>query len=321
MRLSAAQMLPPRTIMRPLLDDVAWGAAAAALDTRADVIALLPTHTKVLSHTKTGERLVEVFLNWKLGPAVALADGATVEVTWSYTEHRKTTTGTAVLTAHAGVVDTAGDYPEHATAPRTHLTFGTRGWDRVIAKLTGTASESEWRLLSELERYVTFSLETANRRVAREIEGDVEDTDIVDYYVDRDNFGVVDGIAIEKLTTELLFGRAGAANGSVVKRLIGRCATTSINNQPLPSYLATNIYSHAEEHVRREIGDPHVGRKVRRLARRAGARDLESILAAYRQAHPNDELGAGRAIAALTAGKTIEATSTSTALFGGDDIG
>lgn len=318
MRLSASQMLPPRQRLRSLVTDVAWGhvAADALAGLDADLnymVALLPTHTRVLSETKSGERFVDVFLGWENGPVVTVPLGGARDVAWTYVEHGKTRRGSATLTASAGsgLVTVTGEHPAEADQPVVLALLGARRVERMVRKLTTQAQSSEWTLISELERYILFSLETASRRVAREIEGDVEDTDIVDYYADRDNHGVIDKITIDKLAGELLYGAEGAVATSVLRRLVLRCATTAINQQPLGAYLAVNIYSQAELHVRREIGDPHVGRKVRRLARETGAADIETLIAAYRKAHPRDELGRKRAIAALTAGKTLESTATS----------
>ena len=318
MRLSASQMLPPRQVLRKLVTDIAWGLAVRRvfedLDGRSHYMAaLLPTSTKVLSETKTGERLVDVFLTWSDGPVVAAPVHGSVDTSWSFVEHGKKVSGTVTLTAHeaSGIIDVSESYPAHAAPLTAVVLLGTRRFERLILKLERMAAESEWTLVSELERYVLFSLEAANRRVAREIEGDSEDTELTDYYADRDNHGVLDRIALDKIAGTLLYGADGTPASSVIRRLIVRCATTSINQQPLSSYLATNVYSQAELHIRREIGDPHVGRKVRRLARESGAPDIDSLLAAYRVAHPKDELGLRRAIAALTAGKSVESTATS----------
>ena len=54
--------------------------------------------------------------------------------------------------------------------------------------------------------------------------------------------------------------------------------------------------------MRRAIGDPHVGPKVRGLARELGTTDVDTIVAAYRRRWPGDHLAADRAGQALSVG-------------------
>lgn len=102
---------------------------------------------------------------------------------------------------------------------------------------------------------------------------------------------------------------------SVLIRMIRLAALTPINRQPLGPWFATNIPARAEELIRRTIGDPHIGRKVRRVMRAYNPASLDELLEIYRRTHPEDGAGRDRLLAAISAGKTVDATSTSTALF------
>ncbi|WP_332798106.1 hypothetical protein, partial [Xanthomonas sp. WCS2019Cala2-53] len=88
------------------------------------------------------------------------------------------------------------------------------------------------------------------------------------------NHGVADHVALEGLATSLLWGTEAQAD-SIVLRMVDRAASTHINNQPLGSWFDINLRARAEEAVRRHIGDPHIGRKIRRLAREQGPDSID----------------------------------------------
>ena len=61
----------------------------------------------------------------------------------------------------------------------------------------------------------------------------------------------------------------------------------------------TSLRSVAESAIRRRIGDPHVGRKVRRLLREETFAGLAELLACYRERWPGDAIGMRRVAAAV----------------------
>ncbi len=306
MRLSAAATLPSASRLQELLTAMAWAHDAekvlSGLDRRSGFTVIgLPIFTRLISDTKQGKREVVARLTWADGAVLAIPTGVIEQPHWSVVEHGRRRRGTCTVSVTSGEILTEG-YPSGASHPRLFPA------PKPLAQLQRDGAAAEWALLSELEPHVTASLQAANRTVAREIEDNNED---IDLYTDRSNHGAVDTVALEKLAGQLLYGTEGSRDGSIVLRLIRRCAQTAINQQPVASYLAANIFSAAEEAIRREIRDPHIGRKVRRLARKLNASDLETVIRAYRAAHPKDALGRTRAILALTAGKTIDAVSSS----------
>ena len=314
MRLSAAKSLPASGWTRTRLDAIGWAADAEPLLSGLDrrkrfAILLLPHHASIRSATKTGIRPVDAHLSWSTGSVVAVPRGTQSTAEWSVVEHGRRRSGTSRF-AGAGAARVDGTYPDGADQPREIDTERAGDYPAILAGLRERSRRAEWELLLALEHYLGVSLAAANRCVARELDGDLN-YDAVDLYADRSNHGAVDGVSLEKLASELLFGREDGGDTSVVVRLIRRCATTSIHQQPIPAYLAVNIASAAEEAIRREIKDPHIGRKVRRIARSLGNPDLEAVIAEYRKVHPKDELGRRRALAALSAGKTIDSTASS----------
>lgn len=315
MRRSAAKSLPANEWIWARLDEIAWahhgGTVLADIDLRKNyTILLLPHHTRLQSETKTGVRLVQAHLSWSTGSVLAIPAGEKVSARWSIVEHGSRTSGRASFSigAHGGPVR-SGTYPGEADEPT--VAVGGRGaYGTLSNQLHDRSTGATWELLTALEQHVDISLAAANRRVARELEGDLEDESI-NVWADHSNHGAVDAVTLDKLAGQLLYGGNDSSDSSIIMRLMRRCATTPINQQPVGTYLAVNIFSAAEESIRREIKDPHIGRKIRRIARTLNTSDFEEIIAAYRRVHPKDELGRRRALAALSAGKTVDATAAS----------
>lgn len=292
--------------MRPLLDAIAWSSAFAALPPGGNAVVLLPTHSRHAFDESLATRSVEVYVSWSSGPVVSLESGTPVSISWSMSDRGKHLSGEVTFTlARSGTLSVDGVMPPETVQPDIEPLVGRGAWSRFGAKLAKRAFEADWELVASLERYVMFTLDSASIAVAREIHGFEPESSLSSCP------GVVDAITVEKIAGTMMYGHSESADTSVIRRMIHRCATTAINGQPLPQYLAVNIYSQAEEHIRREIGDPHVGRKVRRVARESGAGSFAEVLSIYNETHPNDQLGHRRALAALTAGRVVDAETVS----------
>lgn len=293
MKASAIRTLPNPEALRSFVTRIAHGVSAAAVSEEdRDVLVALPHHGDF--------GFGQAYLHWE--PAIVVAPGT--EVTWRAIEGKGKAavefTGTFTVDEHG---DYAGTYPEGAPAP-------------VVAKRSALVADgnlARFETVEALERTVLDVLEQTNRYVAREIEGrlgqDAEGWGAVC------NHGAADPVALEHLATELLWGAEGALKDSTVLRMVHTAATTHINNQPLGSWFAINLRARAEEAVRRHIGDPHIGRKVRRLAREHSPNSIDELLDMYRRANPKDGVGRDRIIAALSAGKTIDSVSSSLSLL------
>lgn len=273
--------LPSPDRLRTLVEAIAWGLAATGHE--ADELIALP-------HAARAAR-GSAYLHWH--PGIVVAPGS--EVRWSYLERGTTFSGTFTVTETGAV---KGDYPTGANTP-------------VTASRTALVREGDtarFTLTAELEAHVQWLLETTNRFIAREIEGRLGDSD--EGWAPTSNHGVVDKVALDELSTELLWGEEGK-DDSTVLRMVERAATTSINNQPLGSWFDTNLRARCEEAVRRRIGDPHIGRKIRRLYREHNPTSLKELLELYARAHPSESVGPSRVLAALSADKTIDSLAHS----------
>lgn len=279
--------LPHPDMLRGLVEKIAWGHATAQIAGAASVLAL--------PHAAKIARYSSAYIHWS--PSIVVTAGT--EVSWRIVERGVEQTG--VFTVHSPT-DITGDYPEEADAPKVLA--------RKRAIADGAAARFE--LVNALEHHVCDLLEASNRLVARELEGRLGDE--TEGWAPTLNHGVADDVALEALATNLLWGADTQAD-SIVLRMVDRAALTHINNQPLGSWFDTNLRARAEEAVRRHIGDPHIGRKIRRFAREQDPASIDELIEMYRRAHPRESVGRDRVIAALSADKTLDAVSHSLSLL------
>lgn len=170
-----------------------------------------------------------------------------------------------------------------------------RQLDRLLRALVKKGSHSRWELVSGLEPFALRKLTQANGRVAAEIGENRA------YASPK----VLDDIAIDDLLSDLLYGDG---RSSVIIRMLERSTDPLTFQRVDPMhYFAVNIRARAEEAIRRRIGDPKIGPKIRRVQARVQAETVEELIEAYRLIHPKDALARKRAIAALTAGSEITA--------------
>lgn len=287
MRYSAMRSLPHPDTLRSLVTKVAWGAAAQISEATGPALAL--PHS-----AKGGSKYAQAYIHWS--PSIVVEPGT--EVSWRIVERGAEQTGRFVAYSPD---DIEGEYPQDALAPEL----------RARAALIADGKVARFQLVDALERHVAELLEASSRLVARELEGRLGDE--TETWAPSNNHGVADSVALESIATELLWGGESQSD-SIVLRMVERAATTHINNQPLGSWFDTNLRARAEEAVRRHIGDPHIGRKIRRLAREQKPESIEALIELYRRAHPRESVGRDRVIAALSASKTLDSVSHSLAL-------
>lgn len=175
-----------------------------------------------------------------------------------------------------GAVDGALPAPLHEVAP--------------LSVLHKKGIEAAWKLSMRLESYLTELVRGASRRVAA-------DVGVMG--------GVLDDAAVEEVVGDLV------SRGKLLEWAKRLATTEKLMTQSMNSYLHINLRSMAETAVRRRIGDPHVGRKVRALFRETKARSMADFLALYHARYPKDAVGQERALAALSAGSLVETNALS----------
>lgn len=158
----------------------------------------------------------------------------------------------------------------------------------TLRVLREKGKQAAWELVMRLEPYVLSLVLGASRRIAGEV-GSLG--------------GVLDDVAADEVTDELVAG-------GLVLKLVERLATTEkLLSQSLGSYLHINLRSMTETAVRRRIGDPHVGRKIRRVFAESGAGSMVELLAYYKDRYPSEKVSEKRALAALSAGSLVGASA------------
>lgn len=76
-------------------------------------------------------------------------------------------------------------------------------------------------------------------------------------------------------------------------------------------YVMATLRSAAETAIRRSVGDPHIGRKVREFARQHSPQNLEELVQGYREAFPSYHLSSRRAPTAMLLGQGTPPTPCS----------
>ncbi|EQM74853.1 hypothetical protein [Microbacterium maritypicum] len=167
--------------------------------------------------------------------------------------------------------------------------------DRALRHIVELGSKAQFDLLYKLGPYSRSAIATASRRIYRDINDSAPD----------EGGDVIDRADAEQVLSRLMYGLDGETS-SVVMRMITRVATTgaAIRTSTM-KYMATAIWSAAESMVRSHIGDPPMGRQLRRIARELKTIDPHRVLETYRANHPKALISVNRVQAALTAGATI----------------
>jgi hypothetical protein len=295
------------------IEDLLLATSAAEILATGDVplsgaLAVLPCWTWVVPGECVGRKgrtrdgsstlLLPARTTYDAGPLVLLADGEQVSVPWAYLGSGvsgravltlSTTFGTRpdLLSPHA-----AGDLPAHGEV--TVMT--RRNLLRRLTQLVERGTVAHWELLIYLERYVERAVQAAHNTVVAE----VNDVGSANYRI-QTRF---DEIQLDGIASYLTYGADGDPGPSVLSRMITKIATpgTLTKAEPL-RYLTINLRRDAEAEIRKRLGDPHIGPKIRRVARSMPGASKDAILIAYRELYPRDRAGEARVLDALTVPK------------------
>lgn len=269
-------------------------ASGAAKGIRRSAVVALPTWAWIPAAAATvgGKaapvggriRLLPVRLVWDPSPVLIVARSETVTARWRAVGLGCKETGTTVITADSGA-----DIEAFSPFPPAHLAVGLTSAVAARNELTRLVEDGKtgmWEAVQVLEPYVLSAVVEARSRVARELNPDRPPI-------------LLDRLDLETLANSLVLGDEGGAT-SALSRMIERCAApdTFAKVDPL-RYVRSTIRRDAEQALRRRIGDPFIGPKVRKTARQLGRIDLDEIVETYRSRWPADRLGSGRAAAAL----------------------
>lgn len=254
-----------------------WGWAIAAIDVgRKDSIA------------GSDERLLlPVRLVWEPGPVVRTVGTRRRKVSFSASGLGHTGAGEAMIDPVAGpgaLVDGSLE-PSETWGP---IARGSRNVLAELQRLVADGHGAYWQVLSLLEQKAERALNFATSAAAR------------DMHPAFDRSQALDATTLETLRSVMVYGEHGQNTPSPVQRLVERCTAPTTFAQVDPErYILTSLRRDAREEVRKALGDPRIGNKIRTLAAELGPVGLDELIAAYRRHYPADRLSTSRAMAAL----------------------
>ncbi len=242
-----------------------------------------------------GELLLPVRVAWDGGPVRVLAAGEEASVTWSGIG--------AGWSGRGATAATVRSVPVSPTAPARWVTSAPvavaaspepkRALVAHLARLGADGRSAVWEALSALEPYANRAVWRAHAAVRAELSGDPGAA-----------ADILDAIEIQQVVDKLLVGDDDDGP-SPVARLLERCLRPDAFRGADPlRVVSASLRRDAEIEIRRRIGDPHIGPKIRSVAMSLGIADaradlnperLAELLALYRSARPRDRLGETRA--------------------------
>jgi len=159
----------------------------------------------------------------------------------------------------------------------------------LLKSLVEDGHAAQWEAISQLEGHLSWAFERARSSVRNEMMGGLGP--------------VVDPETCVTIKNEILLGRSTSKQKSTaVTRLLDRCLRPGTFKRVDPEhYVRTALISGSETAIRRHIGDPHIGRKIRRLREEREWESADELVAEYQRRYPNDCLGTHRTYAALSA--------------------
>lgn len=162
-----------------------------------------------------------------------------------------------------------------------------------LRRLVEAGITARWEMIRDIEPKLVQQLHVAHSAVSHEI-GQTSGTVVP----------MLDEQGLEQVQNLMMFGETdekGEERPGSVFRLIELClaADCFVKVDPL-KYMVKHLRRDAETEIRRKIGDPHIGPKVRAVALRHPRAELVVIVEEYRKIYPKDRLSESRAQAALS---------------------
>ncbi|WP_159604631.1 hypothetical protein [Agromyces humi] len=279
------------------IDRILIGRTAAAVDLvevpdGETTIVRLPTWSMLkpaidvgLKAVKNKNLVLPARIQWSCPPLVFLDRDATTQVSWRITNMGHRLSGQIELTRDGQSEEIPGQ-----VGGSVDVAFSKRDLGRRIQKLATDGDVARWQVVQSFEEYTRSKIAEASKQLAREFSE----------YHGRSIPAVLDEQRVDALLTHMLFGKG---DSSIVGRMVEQALDPVAFDKFDPGrYFSLNLKRSALGEVRRVIGDPHIGSKVRRIHAKANVSSLEELVEVYNEYYPNEHLGAKRAAAALTAG-------------------
>lgn len=249
-----------------------------------------------------GTLLLPVRLSWPVdAPVWVVARNTTQTIGWTGAGLGHSGTGSTTLVSVAADQPLDEDTYTDSDIP-TLLHQSALPAHRVKARLREIVEDGRaalWEILPTLEPMVRQAIRHAHGAVAAEVDGGLNNIPPA----------LVDAATLDRIVDEMMLGETDDLG--FAHRLIDRCTTpTRFTNVDPLKFVVDAVNSEAETAIRRELGDPHIGRKIRALARELGTRDVSRVITEYRARYPKDRLADRRAEAAMTVAPLVTASAT-----------
>jgi len=227
--------------------------------------------------------LLPVRVRWD-GEAVRLVGPGHHELCWSARGMGYDLSGSETVEAVSSTVPPGPALVAGGSVPVTVGVGTGRRAGTELSRLVEVGVSARWELIGMFEPLLVRALNRAHTRVAAEL---------------RPSGGrVLSVLEIEALRDKMLLGEDD--DSGHVGRLLERCLAPRAFEAVDPlRYVARDLARGAEEAVRRMVGDPKIGSKIRRVHAELGDDDIPALIAAYTSRYPGDRLGRSRAQEAI----------------------
>lgn len=226
-----------------------------------------------------------------IGPTLLAATGAERRVAWEAVGVGVRVSGTTTICASQGTPQSPSrstvalePIPEAVVVAASTRRAATDELQRLV--LDG--QDAFWQARQMLERHGDWVLRRRLAAVTAEI-------------APGEGERLLDETDLEVVRDELLLGDAERRISPAYDRIIERCLAPGAFARVDPQHrVMRSLRSTTETALRRRIGDPHVGRKVRQLVSEEPLESLDELIARYGERWPKDRLGVRRIEAALS---------------------
>jgi hypothetical protein len=164
--------------------------------------------------------------------------------------------------------------------------------EHTLTQLIDRGRLAYWDLLTEMEELLRSALERSRVAISSEI------TDALDVPYQH----VISDTTLDSILNEATYGAEGAGGRSRVMRLLDRCCQPEKFQKVDPQrYITISLREQADASIRKKLGDPHIGPKIRRVVNEhPELRTIADILDVYQRTYPADHLGVDRLAAAFS---------------------
>lgn len=258
----------------------------------------------------TGERMLMPVRNAWDRPMVTLVGDESIAVTYRTRGMGHALAGQSKLVRRPGVPPVAHVETLPSLADPVFVGPGaTSGTISQLNEMARAGKAAHWEVLQELEPKLRQTVNKAHSSVSFEIG---LSTGVVEPMLDElDLEQIVDAMMYGELRDADESGERDKDKPSAIFRLIELCLEPEcfLRVDPL-RYMTKHMRRDAETQIRRRLGDPHIGPKIREIARRHPRAPIDDIVEAYREVYPKDRLSLPRARAALSVSPSASARST-----------